>query len=139
MPRILVIDDDAGVRESFRAALEDAGYAVETVDDGRTGIESAKREAPDLVFLDLKMPGFTGVDTLRELHAAKPGLPVYLVTAFYSDYLTELRDLQSHGVDFNLARKPLTVREIQMIAASRLDQTSRQKANRWLDVSRVTR
>jgi DNA-binding NtrC family response regulator len=139
MTRVLVIDDDAGVRESFRAALEDAGYTVETVDGGRAGIESAKRESPDLVFLDLKMPGFSGVDTLRELHAATPGLPVYLVTAFYSDYLDDLRALESRGIDFNLARKPLTVREIQMIAASRLEHKAAHKSKRWLDVARVAR
>jgi DNA-binding NtrC family response regulator len=139
MKRVLVIDDDAGVRESFRAALEDAGYAVETVEHGRAGIESAKRESPDLVFLDLKMPGFSGVETLRELHAAAPGLPVYLVTAFYSDYLDDLRDLESRGVDFNLARKPLTVREIQMIAASRLEQKAAHRSRRWLDAARVAR
>jgi CheY-like chemotaxis protein len=120
MGRVLVIDDDAGVRESFRAALEDAGHAVEAADSGSAGIESARASRPDLVFLDLKMPGLSGVETLAALHASCPGLPVYVVTGFYDDYLSQLRELESHGVDFNLARKPLTVTEIQMIAASRL-------------------
>ncbi|TAL02148.1 MAG: response regulator [Rhodospirillaceae bacterium] len=120
MGRVLVIDDDAGVRESFRAALEAAGHAVEAAESGAAGIESARATRPDLVFLDLKMPGMSGVETLAALHASWPGMPVYIVTAFYGDYLAPLRDLESRGVDFNLARKPLTVREIQMIAAGRL-------------------
>ena len=67
MKRVLVIDDDGGVRESFRAALEDAGYQVSTAENGVSGIESAQAERPDLVFLDLKMPGLSGVDTLKQL------------------------------------------------------------------------
>ena len=120
MKRVLVIDDDSGVRESFRAALEDAGYEVTTVDNGRAGIESAQAERPDLVFLDLKMPGMSGVETLRELNAACPRIPVYVVTGFYGDYLAPLRELQSRGVDFNLARKPLSATEIKAIAAGRI-------------------
>jgi len=120
MGRVLVIDDDAGVRETFRAALEDAGYAVETVTNGLAGLESAQTDRPDLVFLDLKMPGFSGVETLAALHMSCPHTPVYIVTAFYGDYLEPLRALESRGVDFNVARKPLTVGEIQMIAASRI-------------------
>src|SRR5438128_704730 len=120
MGQVLIIDDDEGVRESFRGALEEAGYLVETVDSGLAGIESVRRRRPDLVFLDLKMPGMSGVETLGALHDICPGLPVYIVTAFYGDYLAGLRELESRGADFNLARKPLTVREIQMIAAGRL-------------------
>lgn len=120
MKRVLVIDDDDGVRESFRAALEDVGYAVTTADSGPAGIESAVAEHPDLVFLDLKMPGMTGVETLRRLSQTCPDTPVYLVTGFYSEFVEPLRELQSHGVDFNLARKPLTATEIKAIAAGRI-------------------
>jgi len=120
MGRILVIDDDAGIRESFQEVLESAGHMVFTADDGRTGIESARLVRPDLIFLDLRMPGLTGAETLATLHLSCPGTPVYIVTAFYGDYVAALRELDSHGVDFNLARKPLTASEIKMIAASRL-------------------
>jgi CheY-like chemotaxis protein len=120
MKRVLVIDDDDGVRDSFRAALEDAGYAVTTADNGLSGIESAIAERPDLVFLDLKMPGMSGVETLQRLNETCPRTPVYVVTGFYGEYLAPLRDLQSRGVDFNLARKPLTATEIKTIAEGRI-------------------
>lgn len=120
MSHVLVIDDDAGVRESFRAVLDVGGYAVSVAENGAAGIESAQSDPPDLIFLDLKMPGLSGVETLAGLHAKCPGVPVYIVTAFYGDYLNALRNLQSEGVDFNLARKPLSAGEILMIAASRL-------------------
>jgi CheY-like chemotaxis protein len=120
MKRVLVIDDDGGVRESFRAALEDAGYQVTTAENGVSGIESAQAERPDLVFLDLKMPGISGVETLKRLQDTCPRTPVYVVTGFYGEFMAPLRELQSRGVDFNLARKPLTATEIKAIAAGRI-------------------
>ncbi len=120
MKKVLVIDDDSGVRESFRAALEDAGYAVTTAANGAAGIESAATEHPDLVFLDLKMPGLSGVETLQFLNDCCPRTPVYVVTGFYGEFLAPLRELQSRGVDFNLARKPLSATEIKTIAAGRI-------------------
>ena len=120
MKRVLVIDDDDGVRESFRAALEDGGYAVTTADSGAAGLESAAAARPDLIFLDLKMPGLSGVETLRRLHDSCPHTPVYLVTGFYGEFVTPLRELQRAGIDFNLARKPLTASEIKAIAAGRI-------------------
>src|SRR5262249_13604929 len=99
MKRVLVIDDDAGVRESFRAALEEAGYAVTTVDNALSGLESAREQTPDLIFLDLKMPRFTGVETLRTLHLICPRTPVYIVTGFYGEFLDPLRQLQRDGIE----------------------------------------
>ena len=121
MKQVLVIDDDAGVRESFRAALEDAGYGVTTADNGHDGIESAQTNRPDLVFLDLKMPGMSGVETLSALNESCPRVPVYVVTGFYGEFVEPLRALESRGIDFNLARKPLTATEIRAIAAGRLN------------------
>ena len=120
MKRVLVIDDNEGVRESFRAALEDGGYAVTTADSGSAGLESAARWRPDLIFLDLKMPGLSGVETLQRLHEICPHTPVYLVTGFYGEFVTPLRELQRAGIDFNLARKPLSAGEIKAIAAGRI-------------------
>lgn len=116
MKRILVIDDDDGVRDSLLAALDYRDYAPVGASSGPAGIESATAEKPDLVFLDLKMPGMSGVETLAALRALYPVLPIYLVTGFYGEFLEPLKDLRSRGVLFELARKPLTVAEIRAIA-----------------------
>src|SRR5437868_2033988 len=117
MKRILVIDDDDNVREAFLAALECPAYRVEGARNGRAGLESARAHRPDLVFLDLKMPGMNGVETLASLREVHPNVPVYVVTGFQAEFLESLRMLRDQGAAFDLARKPLTVAEIRAIAA----------------------
>ena len=70
--RVLVIDDEPGMRSLMRRGLGMAGYAVETVDGGEAGLEAANRERPDLVLLDLMMPGLDGFETLERLCAIQP-------------------------------------------------------------------
>ena len=121
MKRILVIDD-AAVRESFVAALECRDYVVSSASSGLAGIESARTQQPDLVFLDLKMPGMNGVETLSKLREQCPDVPVYFVTGFHAEFLEPLKELRARGAAFDLARKPLTVAEIRAIAANALNQ-----------------
>ncbi len=116
MKRILVIDDDDAVRDSFLAALDYRDYAPQGASSGQAGLDSAARVRPDLVFLDLKMPGLSGVETLSALRAHYPDLPIYLVTGFHGEFLEPLKELRRRGVLFELARKPLTVSEIRAIA-----------------------
>jgi DNA-binding NtrC family response regulator len=116
MKRILIIDDDASVRDTFLAALADRNFVVEAAAGGSAGLESARRNRPDLVFLDLKMPEMNGVETLTRLHDICPGVPVYIVTAFYGEFLRPLKSIQNRGITFDLARKPLTLAEIRAIA-----------------------
>ncbi len=64
---ILVIDDDIGIRESLSLVLGDAGYQVDTVESGEQGIEKVKNNKYNLIFLDIKMAGMNGIETLREI------------------------------------------------------------------------
>lgn len=70
--RVLVIDDEPGMRSLMRRGLGMAGYTVETVDGGEAGLEAANRQRPDLVLLDLMMPGLDGFETLERLCAIVP-------------------------------------------------------------------
>ncbi|MSO98323.1 MAG: response regulator [Rhodospirillaceae bacterium] len=120
MGHVLVIDDDSGVRETFALTLEACGHDVTTASGGLEGLAAARNRKPDLIFLDLKMPGMTGVDTLRHLQSICPDSPVYIVTGFYEEFLVSLRQLQNDGINFDVARKPLGLAEIRAIADSRL-------------------
>jgi two-component system nitrogen regulation response regulator NtrX len=79
--RILVIDDDAGIRESLKMTLEYDGYDVAGAATGQEGLALVEREAPDLVLLDVKMPGMDGLDVLTRLHSMHDALPVVMISA----------------------------------------------------------
>ncbi len=112
---VLVIDDETGIRDSFQLALEDSGYDVRTAADGEAGIKAAKEKTPILIFLDLKMPGIDGVETLRRLHKVCPDTPVYIVTAFFEEYMKKLQAIQEEGIDCEVCHKPLSGDQIKMI------------------------
>ncbi|MBI2081204.1 MAG: response regulator, partial [candidate division NC10 bacterium] len=82
-PRVLVVDDDPKVREMLEDSLARAGYAVRTAAEGDSGLALARREVPDLMVLDLVMPGLTGFEVLQELRADRrtAQLPVIVYTA----------------------------------------------------------
>jgi DNA-binding NtrC family response regulator len=81
---ILIVEDDAAMREMLREALEDDGYTVETAAGGRPGVERVKRGGIDLVVSDVKMPDLDGLDMLREIKAVTPSPHVITITAFGS-------------------------------------------------------
>ena len=105
--RILVIDDDEFVRKSFTLALSGSGYEVDTVESGEKGIKKAGNEKYDLIYLDLKMPGLNGVETLRELRKRDRDIPIYIVTAFYAEFFEELQEAIKDGLDFEILTKAL--------------------------------
>jgi len=114
--RILVIDDDEAVRRSFVLALEDTEYQVDTAETGNEGIEMQAGAYYSLIFLDLRMPGLNGVETLRELRKRDKKIPVYIVTAFHKEFFAELQMLKNDGINFELLRKPVGINDIVELA-----------------------
>jgi CheY-like chemotaxis protein len=114
--QILIIDDDRAVRDAFELALADKGYVVQLAEGGQIGLDLAVTQRPDLIFLDLKMPGMDGVETLRRLHAIDSTIPVYIVTAFAQEFMDQLRRARQEGMHFQLAAKPLSPAQIRIIA-----------------------
>jgi len=118
---ILVIDDDEDVRKSFTLALEGSGYEVETVESGEKGVQRMAEVKYSLVYLDLKMPGMGGVATLREIRKRDATIPVYIVTAFYEEFLTELKTAAAEGINFDLLKKPIESDKIVFVTKSILE------------------
>lgn len=114
--RILVIDDEEVIRKSFIRALEDTDYQVETVESGEKGIQKARESRFDLIFLDLKMPGLNGVETLRELWEIGQTVPIYIITAFYDDFREQLESAADDKISFYLLKKPVDMDEIRSLA-----------------------
>ncbi|HDH06349.1 MAG TPA: sigma-54-dependent Fis family transcriptional regulator [Nitrospirae bacterium] len=82
MNKILVVDDQKGVRYSFKKILGEAGYEVATASSGEEAIELTAKSEPDLIFMDVKMPGMDGLETLKRLKEMNPKLLVIMMTAY---------------------------------------------------------
>jgi two-component system, NtrC family, nitrogen regulation response regulator NtrX len=102
--RILVVDDEAIAREILAAFLEDQGHEVITAGDGADALEKLKLEAPDLLFLDIFMPGSNGLDVIRQIRALDPIIPVVMITGVEDDQIAV--DLLLEGAT-DFIRKPL--------------------------------
>lgn len=79
--RILVVDDDPGVRDSLRRSLAFNGYEVDLAEDGQKALTAIAERRPDAVILDVMMPGLDGLETCRRLRTAGEDLPVLMLTA----------------------------------------------------------
>ena len=80
-PRILVIDDDSKILSLMRRGLGYAGYSVDLAADGEQGLAVARERWPDVVVLDVMLPGLEGVEVCRRLRSVDPELPVLMLTA----------------------------------------------------------
>jgi len=83
-PLVLVVEDDAVVRESCQQTLERSGWRVVTACDGFSALKALRLREPDLVILDLRMPGMDGLDFLQHVKVDRPHLDVIVITAYSS-------------------------------------------------------
>jgi nitrogen regulation protein NR(I) len=82
MSLILIVDDDDQLRKSFQKLLAEEGYTTDSAASGEDGIQKVKTRTPDLVILDMRLPGKNGLETFQAIHALEPKLPVVIMTAF---------------------------------------------------------
>lgn len=112
MEPILLVEDKAELRAMFRKALERAGYEVEEAPDGNSAIDKVRSRRYLLVLSDLKLPGNSGIDVLREAHRTEPTLPVILVTAYGS--VEEAVTAMKEGA-FDFIQKPVDLDHLQLL------------------------
>ncbi len=127
---ILVVEDDAAIRQGVVDALTFEGFDTRVGRDGHEGLELALRCACDLILLDLVMPGPGGLDILREVRAARPGMPVIILTA-RGDESDRVAGLKLGADDYVV--KPFSVREL----LARVEAVMRRSAERPADVAEV--
>jgi len=83
--RILLVDDEEGIQLLYREEFEDEGFEVISAYNGAEALEKFNQEPPDLVILDINMPGMNGIEVLRRMKEMNPNLPVILSSA-YQEY-----------------------------------------------------
>ena len=82
MKKILLVDDEPSILIVYREEFEDEGYQVISAVNGEEGLEKFNREKPDIVILDILMPGMNGIEVLRQMKMQQPDIPIILSSAF---------------------------------------------------------
>jgi CheY-like chemotaxis protein len=114
--KVLIIDDDKTVRKAFQLSLEDLDCETVVAETGEMGVKKFKQDNIGLIFLDLRMPGMTGLEALLAIRAIDKDVPIYIITAFYKEYFLGLKKIAKEGISFDLLNKPVSSDEILMIA-----------------------
>lgn len=127
---ILIIDDEAGMRDMVSRLFADAGYDTATAPDGAAGLATAKSGEFDLVVLDMSLPKMSGLEVLAGIKEVRPDLPVIMVTA-YGSTQTAIEALRLGAYDY--ITKPFDLDELQMTAERALE------AQRVIDENRFLR
>lgn len=112
---ILVVDDEPNIRAMFQDALQRSGYQVTTAASGGDALQLAGNQRFDLAFLDIKMPGLNGVDTLKALKQLNPDVNVVMITGYAAE------DLVAASLDsgaFLCLPKPFGVAQILEVVRS---------------------
>jgi two-component system, NtrC family, nitrogen regulation response regulator NtrX len=118
-PRILVIDDEAAIRDSLRMILEYEGYECVLAPTAQDGIGSVERDSPDLVFLDIKMPNMDGLEALERIKAVNETLPVVMISG-HATVSTAVEATKKGAFDF--IEKPLATDRVLLAARNAIDQ-----------------
>lgn len=119
--RILIVEDEPALIESVRYSLEVEGFEVVVADSGRQGLEAVKTQRPDLVLLDLMLPGMSGLDVCRQIRVFSD-VPIIMLTAKDSE-ADKVAGLELGADDY--LTKPFSMRELVARVRAQLRRSSR--------------
>src|SRR6187455_1768543 len=129
MPTILIVDDEAGVRSSLAAVLRDEGYLVETAESGEACLERTARETPDVILLDIWLPGLDGLATLERLRERRVDAEVIMISG-HASVEAAVRATKLGAFDF--IEKPLSIDKTVLAVRNALRQRRLEVENRQL-------
>jgi two-component system nitrogen regulation response regulator NtrX len=138
--RILVVDDEASIVQSLSGVLEDEGYQVLSAGSGEEALKEIRKEPPELVLLDIWLPGMDGLTVLERLKRTSPGIPVIIISG-HGNIETAVKATRMGACDF--VEKPLSIERILVsvqnaLQISRLEAENRlwrQKAEKRYDIT----
>lgn len=132
--RILIIDDEASLRQMMARVLQRAGYEITTAANGTDGLALVSEHTFDLVYLDIRMPDMNGLEVLKSIHTKSPDLPVILFTA-QPDLHSALEALRHGATDYLLKPlKPQTVIDrTQAVLAEKQEERRKRELQRQIE------
>ena len=126
---ILVVDDEQAIQKTLKAVLEDEGYRVDSVGSGADMLARLTEETPDLIFLDIWMPGMDGLEALAEVKQRRPETAVVMISG-HGTIETAVKATKLGAYDF--IEKPLSLEKTLLTVARALDHTRLERENRSL-------
>jgi len=130
MPQtILIVDDEAGIRESLASVLKEDGYRVEAVASGEACLEFVKQKSVDLVLLDVWLTGIDGMETLRRLREVESS-PMVVMISGHANIESAVRATKLGAFDF--VEKPLSLEKIGLVIKNALEHVRLEEENRRL-------
>ncbi len=131
MSKLLIIDDERGIRNTLREILADEGHEVDVAENGKQGLEMATAKAYDLIFSDIKMPEMDGIELLTALKQGEDAIdtPVVMITG-HGDVETAVQALKTGAYDFLL--KPLDLNRILITTKNALESKSLRQETKQL-------
>jgi len=115
---ILIVDDDAQLRQSFEKLLSTEGHTVRTASSGEAGLSGVQKQVPDLVIMDVRLPGMNGLETFAAIREIEPKLPVIIMTA-YGTTETAIEATKMGAFDYVL--KPFDIPDILTLIEQALE------------------
>lgn len=128
-PTILVVDDQESIRKSLKGVLGDEGYKVTVASDGAEAMKRIEDEAPDVVLLDVWLPGADGIEVLQRIRKDRPELPVVLISG-HGTIETAVRATKLGAYDF--IEKPLSIEKLLLTISRALEHRRLTETNRAL-------
>ncbi|MBR9980731.1 MAG: sigma-54-dependent Fis family transcriptional regulator [Desulfatitalea sp.] len=128
-PTILIVDDEASIVQSLKGLLTDEGFEVLTAANGYEALQQLETEAPDLVLLDIWMPGIDGIETLREIKKGSPHIQVIMITG-HGTIETAVQATKLGAFDF--IEKPLSIDKVIVAINNALNFRRLEEENQYL-------
>ena len=128
-PTILIVDDEVSIVQSLSGLLTDEGFEVTSASNGYEALQQIETEAPDLVLLDIWMPGIDGIETLKEIKQKYPHIQVIMITG-HGTIETAVRATK-HGA-FDFIEKPLSIDKVIVAINNALNFRRLEEENRYL-------
>ena len=131
MAKLLIIDDERGIRNTLREILADEGHEVELAENGKQGLEMARAKTFDLIFSDIKMPEMDGIEVLKALKEGEEAIdtPIVMISG-HGDVETAVQALKAGAYDFLL--KPLDLNRILITTKNALESKSLKQETKQL-------
>ncbi|HKT69503.1 MAG TPA: sigma-54 dependent transcriptional regulator [Terriglobales bacterium] len=129
MHNILIVDDEAGIRQSLKGVLEDEGYKVAAVDSGESCLETLRRRSFDVILLDIWLPGMDGLETLEKIREAEDA-PEIIIISGHGTIETAVRATKLGAFDF--LEKPLSLEKTLILVKNAADARRLRGENRDL-------